>query len=204
MKLLVGTAKGVFKSDGSGGAAPVAGLEERSVRALARVNGTTFAGADDGVYCSHDGGSWQRVAAEGKTVWDLAIAPDGSGAVYAGTEPPALFRTEDCGRSWNEIESFRSVPGAERWRVPGRPPRAGRARTVALDGRDPRRWWVGVEVGGVVRSADAGASWQVGLPGNNPDIHVLGSNPARPGMLFATTGYGRIDGVAEMVEGNAG
>jgi len=33
---------------------------------------------------------------------------------------------------------------------------------------------------------------------------MLFSHPAEPSVLFASTGYGRIDGVAEHIEGNAG
>ena len=32
--------------------------------------------------------------------------------------------------------------------------------------------WVGVEVGGMLRSDDAGATWQLNRPGENPDIHM--------------------------------
>ena len=54
------------------------------------------------------------------------------------------------GATWSEVESFRKVPGAEAWCVPAKPPRPGRARTVVLDRAGSNRWWVGVEVGGVV------------------------------------------------------
>jgi photosystem II stability/assembly factor-like uncharacterized protein len=63
---------------------------------------------------------------------------------------------------------------------------------------------VGVEVGGVASTDDGGATWRVDLPGGNPDIHMMAAHPAKPEVLFASTGYGRIDGVAEMIEGNAG
>ena len=64
--------------------------------------------------------------------------------------------------------------------------------------------WVGVEVGGVARSSDGGQSWKVDLPGDNPDIHMMFAHPVEPGVLFVSTGYGRFDGVAEELEGNAG
>ena len=83
------------------------------------------------------------------------------------------------------------MPGAERWCVPNSPAGA-RARALAIDPADPNRWWVGIEVGGVLTSRDAGASWTCVAPGNDPDVHVLVSDPGRPGMLYATTGLGRF------------
>ena len=52
-----------------------------------------------------------------------------------------------------EPGSFAEVPGAERWCVPGSPVGA-RALALAFDPFDPRRFWVGVEVGGVVATED--------------------------------------------------
>jgi hypothetical protein len=66
------------------------------------------------------------------------------------------------------------------------------------------RIWAGVEVGGIAVSEDAGATWSMVLPGDNPDLHMMFAHPERPQTLYASTGYGRLDGVAEMVEGNAG
>ena len=52
--------------------------------------------------------------------------------------------------------------------------------------------------------ADAGEAWSAVLPGDNPDLHMLFADPAAPDTLYASTGYGRLNGVAEKVEGNAG
>ena len=88
--------------------------------------------------------------------------------------------------------------------APLNPPLPGRARAIVVDQTNPDRLWVGVEVGGMLRSDDAGATWQLNRPGENPDIHMLSAHPTNPRRLFVSTGYGRLDGVAEMVEGNAG
>ena len=42
------------------------------------------------------------------------------------------------------------------------------------------------------------------LSGENPDLHMIFPHPEKPETLFASTGYGRLDGIAEMAEGNAG
>jgi len=203
MTILAGTSKGVFTIGGS--PEPNTVLPERSVRDLAWAGRRLLAGADTGMFASDDGGhSWQPSGVQGRTVWDIFAGPAGADLIYAGTQPAGLFQSHDEGRTWQEIESLAQAPGAERWCVPTTPRQGGRARALVVDRLDPKLIWVGVEVGGIASSKNGGATWTVDLPGGNPDIHMMAAHPAKAGVLFATTGYGRIDGVAEMVEGNAG
>jgi len=203
MKLLAGTSKGIYSIAESREPVPV--LPDRSVRDLARSGGRLLAGADTGVFASDDGGrGWQPSGVEGRTVWDILPGPGADDEVYAGTQPAGVFRSTDGGRTWQEVESLAAAPGAERWCVPTTPRQSGRARALVVDRADPKRLWVGIEVGGIVSTKNGGATWTLDLPGGNPDIHMMAAHPAKAGVLFATTGYGRLDGVAEMVEGNAG
>ena len=202
MKILAGTGSGLFMVDDGQRATPV--LPERTVRDLKASGDRLLAGADTALFASDDGGrTWQPSGIGGRTVWQIFPGPH-AGEVYAGTQPAGLFRSKDDGRTWEEIESFAQAPDAERWCVPVKPRQPGRARALVVDRVDPRRIWVGVEVGGVVSTGDGGATWRLDLPGNNPDIHMMVAHPAKPSTLFASTGYGRIDGVAEQIEGNAG
>jgi photosystem II stability/assembly factor-like uncharacterized protein len=202
MTLLIGTSQGLYRLDA---ASPQPVLAERGVRDLARVNGTVLAGAETGMFRSDDGGrTWQPSGVQGRQVWHMAPVPDAPHAVYAVTQPAGVFRSADDGRTWEELEAFTRAPGAERWCVPVKPRLPGRARTIVIDRADPKTMWVGVEVGGVATTRNGGATWAVDQPGGNPDIHVMVAHPAKPGVLFVSTGYGRIDGVAEMIEGNAG
>jgi hypothetical protein len=83
--------------------------------------------------------------------------------------------------------------------------RPARARGVAIDPHNPNRWWVGLEVGGVLTSTDAGTTWSCVEPGKDPDVHVLVAHPDRPGLLYATTGLGRFpDDPQPMAERIAG
>ena len=189
MAMLIGTSNGVFMAAGSGPPAEVGGLAGREVRALRASNGTIFAGAENGVYVSKNGGrSWTLSGVEGKIVWDIAAVPSDERTVYVGTQPAALFRTQDGGESWTEIDSMQRIPGAEKWCVPNSPAGA-RARTLVLDAANPSRYWVGLEVGGVLGTSDDGATWTSVMTGG--DIHVMAADPARPDRLYMTTGFGR-------------
>lgn len=205
MELLAGTSKGLFIVGDVQGPAARCVLHEGGVRAIAGIGDALFAGTDAGVRRSEDGGqTWGPAGVESRMVWQIAPAPGEPATLYAVTEPAGVFKSPDGGREWTEIESFIRMPEAARWCLPLSPPTAARARTIVIDAADPRSVWIGVEVGGIVSSRDGGASWQVDQPGGNPDIHVMVAHPAKRSVLFVTTGYGRLDGVAEMVEGNAG
>ncbi|MGB5755574.1 MAG: hypothetical protein WBM50_01560 [Acidimicrobiales bacterium] len=198
--LLAGTTKGVFVVDHEGSTRT---LDAANVRDLTMVDGRIFAGSASGLFASDDGGrTWSTPRLEGYEVWQVRAA--GNGLLYAGTEPARLFRSNDRGDTWTEIESFAALPEAANWCVPLDPPLPGRARALVIDEHDPDRIWVGVEVGGVARTTDGGQTWTVDLPGDNPDLHMMYAHPTEPGVLFITTGYGRFDHIAEELEGNAG
>ncbi len=200
MKILAGTSKGVYAIKGDE-ARQV--LESRGVRDLVTFDGRVFAGTGAGVFVSDDAGaSWSLAGLEDHEVWQIRSA--GNNVLYAGTQPAGLFRSNDAGATWHEVEAFAEAPEAAEWCVPVQPRLPGRARALVIDRDDPRRIWVGVEVGGIMRTEDGGETWQLGLPGENPDLHMMCAQPGEPEVLYASTGYGRLDGVAEMVEGNAG
>lgn len=63
---------------------------------------------------------------------------------------------------------------------------------MVLDQAEPRHLWVGVEVGGILETADGGATWGITEVAGNPDIHGLVRDPAQPDVFYATTGFGRL------------
>jgi photosystem II stability/assembly factor-like uncharacterized protein len=158
-----------------------------------RVHVGTF---DDGVYTSEDGGDTWRQDERGladRRVMSVAVSPShqegGVSVLYAGTEPSNLYRSTDGGRSWQRLPALRELPSEPTWSFPPRP-WTHHVCTIALHPTDPDRLAVGIELGGVMRSVDAGATWQDHNPQAYSDAHRLLSHPLAPGRLYEAAGQG--------------
>jgi photosystem II stability/assembly factor-like uncharacterized protein len=197
MIVYAGTSRGVYKvADGSAGLV----LNSPGVREVIQIGTRVFVGTGNGLYVSDDAGAtWTQTGMMDMAVWQ--VRDNGHGTLYAGTAPTGLFRSEDGGNSWTEIESLSKLAQENGWCIPLDPPLPASARALVASGE---QLWVGVEVGGIAVSNDAGETWSMVLPGDNPDLHMMFPHPEQPETIYASTGYGRLDGVAEMVEGNAG
>lgn len=146
---------------------------------------------DRGIFRSTDAGqSWQqpeRPPAEPR-VLSLAVSA-AADHVYAGTEPSNLYRSEDHGRTWQQLPALREIPSAPTWSFPPRP-WTHHVRTIAPHPADATFVTVGIELGGVMRSADAGASWRDHNPEAHSDAHALLTHPERPDRLYEIAGQG--------------
>ena len=114
---------------------------------------TVFAGAEDGIYKSRDGGqSFTRLDSPMSCeVWKIAIDPTDPDIIFAGTRPAALYRSTDGGRNWRKLP----VDIVEECPNVGTP----RVTALTVDPSDHRNVWAGIEVDGVRRSTDGGDSW---------------------------------------------
>jgi photosystem II stability/assembly factor-like uncharacterized protein len=93
-------------------------------------------------------------------VWSLeAAGADQPGALWCGTIPGGLFRSEDRGERWELIESLWGMPERDRWMGGGKDDPG--IHSIAVDPRDSRRVTLAVSTGGVWRTADGGATWSV-------------------------------------------
>jgi photosystem II stability/assembly factor-like uncharacterized protein len=151
---------------------------------------------DDGLYWSEDGGARWHQDMDGlvdRRVLSVAVSPShqesGVAVVYAGTEPSNLYRSEDGGRSWQVLPALRELPSEPRWSFPPRP-WTHHVRTIALHPSDPDWLAVGIELGGVMRSRDGGASWLDHNRQAHSDAHQLLTHPLAPGRLYEAAGQG--------------
>jgi photosystem II stability/assembly factor-like uncharacterized protein len=93
-----------------------------------------------------------------KLIWSLeAGGASEPGRLWAGTLPGGLFRSDDCGQSWQLVRSLWDRPERREWfgggyDTPG-------IHSICVDPRDPRCLCVAVSTGGVWRSDDGGDSW---------------------------------------------
>src|SRR5919201_3065481 len=72
---------------------------------------TLYAGLrEGGVRRTTDGGrSWVDCELPEPGVFSLAVSP-ADGAVYAGTEPSRLYRSDDRGGSWQALDALLELP----------------------------------------------------------------------------------------------
>jgi photosystem II stability/assembly factor-like uncharacterized protein len=151
---------------------------------------------DRGLFATEDGGrTWREDerGLEDRRVLAVAVSrshqQSGTSVVYAGTEPSNLYRSEDGGRIWKRLDALRQLPSEPSWSFPGRP-WTHHVRTIALHPADPDWLLVGIELGGVMRSLDGGASWTDHNPQAHSDAHELLTHPFQPDRVYEAAGQG--------------
>ena len=166
-------------------------LEIRAIVVDPRNTDRIYAGTQAGPYRSDDkGDSWTALPLgdDNSVTWSILLHPTDPNIVYAGTQDQGLFRTENGGKSWKKLP----VPEPSGLCRMGFPSRTVR---MTLDPSNPDEVYVGIEVGGMVRSLDGGDTWEdlsEGLLALARQKHLkskIGSNTDTEGMMdtHATT-----------------
>jgi photosystem II stability/assembly factor-like uncharacterized protein len=169
---------------------PVTELPHAAARLVAGSNGAQtayLAAYEAGVYRTDDGGqSWRRLDTYPSPYAHSVLAhPNEPNTIYVGSEPATVYRSGDGGNTWQELEGFRSVPESTHWGFHA-PTRDSHVRDLRVAPNDSGCLYGGIEVGGMVRSDDGGASWRQ-LPGLNDDIHCVHLSNAQPERVYVAT-----------------
>ncbi|RNF82659.1 WD40/YVTN/BNR-like repeat-containing protein [Montanilutibacter psychrotolerans] len=171
----------------------------------------------------HGHGAWRiaRTAFLGDNV-ALSLADPRDGSWYAvldlGHFGNKLQRSIDQGRTWNECAVPAYAEGDEVSTGDGKPPQAATLKLIwsleAGGASEPGRLWAGTVPGGLFRSDDHGASWQIvralwehptrrdwfGGGYDFPGIHSICIDPRDPRCLrvaISTAGVWRSDDAGE-------
>jgi len=193
-RLYAATGNGIARLDESGSAWGVeVSLRDSGAQCLAvdPVDAdTVYAGLrEGGVRRTADGGrSWVDCELPEPGVFSLAVSA-ADGAVYAGTEPSALYRSDDKGGRWRELPALLELPSRPTWSFPPRP-WTSHVRWIAPSPHDAGLLLVGIELGGLMRSADRGATWEDHRPGAQRDVHSLAWHPSVEGRAYEAGGGG--------------
>ncbi|MDQ4045612.1 MAG: hypothetical protein M3173_09230, partial [Chloroflexota bacterium] len=110
-------------------------------------------------------------------------------AIYAGTEPANLYRSEYDGVTWTHFAELPKLPSSRTWSFPPRP-WTHHTRWITPHPEDPNLIFVAVELGGVMRSTDGGKTWEDRKPGSQFDCHSLAVPAAATDRLYEAAGGG--------------
>jgi photosystem II stability/assembly factor-like uncharacterized protein len=151
---------------------------------------TVFAGLrEGGVRRSDDAGAtWVDCGLPEPGVFSLAVSK-ADGTVYAGTEPSRLFASHDEGTTWEALDGLLELPSRPTWSFPPRP-WTSHVRWIAPSPHDASLLLAGIELGGVMRSADGGRTWEDHRPGAQRDVHCLAWHPRVEGRAYEAGGGG--------------
>jgi photosystem II stability/assembly factor-like uncharacterized protein len=204
-KLLVATADGLALCEREGETWRLVerALGGRALTSVAAAGEVLLAGSREGVMRSEDGGRNWVESADGMGaayIRCLTAHPTIEGLFLAGAEPAAIFVSRDGGRSWRECGEVARLREQHGWFLPYSPG-AGCVRSFACAGE---RIYAAVEVGGALRSDDAGQTWRLvgGSSGNpdfrapvprtklQPDVHEVVVVAGNPDWLLAPTMQG--------------
>ena len=146
-----------------------------------------LAAYESGLFRTDDAGeTWRSLSSyPSDYAHSVMVHPTDPQLVYAGSEPSAIYRSENGGDSWEECGGFRAVPESANWSFHA-PTRESHVRDIRIGPVDHDHMYAGVEVGGVIKSRDGGNSWRQ-LEGLHDDIHCIGLTPHNAQTVYVAT-----------------
>lgn len=181
--VLVATPRALYElADPSQRSLPEACFKAEGIACVARGKGCDVVAMDDGTLHVL-GGDGSRELGEPVPfrVDCLLVLREGPLVVLAGTLDARLFRVTEAGTE--QIRTFDELSVREQWTTPWGGPPSVRSLAAGPDG------WVyaDIHVGSIMRSGDAGETWEPVTPTLHKDVHQVNTSPAGPGWVYANT-----------------
>ena len=153
---------------------------------------TVFAGGDNGIYRTTNGGANWAQLRSGATIYALAIDPHDAQTIYAG--------------GWHEI--LKSTNGGDTWASIDEGLAGYDVRALAIDLSTPSTVYAGTYESGVFKSIDWGAHW-VAMNSGLTDLHIhaLAAASDSVSTVYAATNTGihkSVNGADSWIDINSG
>lgn len=146
----------------------------------------------------HKTDSAKRARAVDHVFWLTPGHASEPGVWYAGTSPQGLFRSEDHGVTWKNVDGFNENPMYEKWTGGDKDgtPDGPKLHSIIVDPRNARHIYLGCSSGGVFETVDQGKTWTPlnkgcdaeFLPQPDPeyghDPHCVQLHPLMPDRLY--------------------
>jgi hypothetical protein len=180
VRLLVGTDRGLIEL-GEDGPRTVSG--GRDVTALSSGPGGSLWGVLDGIDVAEWADGRWRVAGSLRDLRARCLLA-GPGEPLVGTSEAHLLRSSEGGLEL--VAGFETVRDRHTWFTPWGGPPDVRSLTSEADGS---AIYANVHVGGIVRSRDAGETWEPTID-IQADVHEVRAHPERLGLVLAAAARG--------------
>ncbi len=163
-----------------------------------------LAGTETGLYRLDPAqGAWSHIPSlmDGRLITAIAFAPQDPSVIFVGTQPAGLFRSDDGGRNWTDLQvpmkpyvalrfiDGRAVVGTQNETRPVR--HWTRVTQIVFDADDPLLVFASVEVDHLWRSTDGGRTWSQHSNGlQSADIHGVSIVEHGGRTVFASSNAG--------------
>ncbi|HEY7082967.1 MAG TPA: hypothetical protein VH500_25015 [Nitrososphaeraceae archaeon] len=145
-----------------------------------------------------EGQTWNAIgkdAIHSPDIMSVAISHDHgnrNNKIYVGTEPSALYISNDNGHSWEEMNALNNLPSSTSWSFPPRP-WTHHIRWIEPDLNNIDNVFVAIEAGALVKSTDGGRTWIDRTKHGPYDTHTLSTHLKAPGRLYSSAGDGYFE-----------
>ena len=126
------------------------------------------------------------------SVSHLQRRKNGFNTVYVGTEPTAIYKSDDGGESWERMSALNNLRSSSIWSFPPRP-WTSHVRWIEPDITNPDYVFAAIEAGALVQSHDGGKTWIDKVDGGPFDTHTLATHKKMPKKLYSSAGDGYFE-----------